>query len=71
MRKIIFFATSFFSFAMNSCPTCVGKVTPATVPFFAQEFYKPGKQANNTQISAVEYGKKELQKLIDDSKERK
>jgi hypothetical protein len=71
MRKIIFFATSFFSFAMNGCPTCVGKITSSPVPFFDQEFYKPGKQANNTQMSAVEYGKKELQKLIDDYKGKK
>lgn len=71
MRKIIFFATSFFSFAMNACPTCVGKTSSSTVPFFDQEFYKPGKQVNNTPISAVEYGKKELQKLIDDHKGKK
>lgn len=70
MGKILFFIASFFAVAIHPCPTCVGKVTPHTIPFFAEEFYKPGKQNNNTTAS-IEYGKKELQKLIDDSKEKK
>lgn len=70
MKKIIICISSFFSGIIHACPTCVGKVTNQTVPFFAEEFYKPGKQ-NNAQLSAVEYGKKELQKLIDDYKEKK
>lgn len=71
MKKILMSITSFFSMAIHACPTCVGKVTAQTVPFFAEEFYKPGKQANNSGSSAAEYGKKELQKLIDDYKEKK
>jgi hypothetical protein len=70
MKKIIICIASFFSTIIHACPTCVGKTTSQTVPFFAEEFYKAGKQ-NNNQTSTVEYGKKELQKLIDDHKEKK
>lgn len=49
----------------------MGQVTSNTVPFFDQEFYKPGKQAAKSENSAVEYGKKELQKLIDEYKGKK
>lgn len=71
MRKIIFFATSFFSVAFYACPTCVGKVTTQTVPFFDQEFYKPGKPQDQSHNAALEYGKKEFQRLIDESKGKK
>lgn len=71
MRKIIFFTTSFFSIVLHACPICVGKVTTQTVPFFDQEFYKPGKKSDSTPNIAIEYGKKKFQRLIDESKGKK
>lgn len=71
MKKFLFFLTSFFSNFIDACPTCVGQVTSNTVPFFSEDFYKPGKQTPKSEIHAVEYGKKELQKLIDDLKGKK
>lgn len=70
MKKIIIYSTFLYSLASHSCPTCVGKVTATSIPFFAPEFYQPGKQTTSS-ITATEYGKKELQKLIDNHKGKK
>ncbi len=51
-----------------ACPTCVGKVTPSTVPFFSSEFYAPGKPHAKT---STEYGIKEFKKLLAAHKEKK
>lgn len=70
MKKIIIYSTFLHSLALHSCPTCVGKVTSASIPFFSSEFYQPGKPTTSS-VTAAEYGKKELQKLIDESKGKK
>lgn len=71
MKKILFLFSSLFASLLHACPTCVGKVTATTVPFFDQDFYKPHKQTVPPHNSAIEYGKKELQKLIDEHKGKK
>ncbi|GMU18965.1 MAG: hypothetical protein AMXMBFR12_01570 [Candidatus Babeliales bacterium] len=71
MKKLFFYITSIFSSFLQAYPTCVAHANPPTVPFFSEEFYKPGKAAQNTPQYAVEYGKKELQKLIDEHKGKK
>lgn len=51
-----------------ACPTCVGKVTPSTVPFFTSEFNQPGKTAPQ---NSTEYGLREFKKLLAAQKEKK
>lgn len=70
MKKIFLTILFFSPLAIHSCPTCVAKVTPNTIPFFAEGFYQPGKKSNAS-INTEQYGKKELQKLIDSHKEKK
>lgn len=62
---IAFIVTNISS--LIACPTCVGKITSATVPFFSTEFYQPGKIPQTT----AEYGSKEFKKLLAAHKEKK
>ena len=41
-KNIVFLLLFFFMYInMLACPTCVGKVTKNSPPFFSDEFYKP------------------------------
>lgn len=71
MKKLLLYITSIFSSFLHACPACMAHSKSYTAPFFSEEFYKPGKQPQNTPGDAVEYGKKELQKLIDEYKGKK
>lgn len=69
MKKTIIFAFIIGTFShLFACPTCVGKITPSTVPFFSTEFYQPGKPQPQTN---TEYGTKEFKKLLASYKEKK
>lgn len=70
MKKILFALVFFYSLIAHACPTCVGKTSSTTVPFFDQDFYQPNK-SSNTQVTAQEYGKREFKKLLDSYKGKK
>lgn len=71
MKKMLSICASFFLIQARACPTCVGQISPHTVPFFDKEFYQPGKSASPSQNNGAEYGKRELQKLINEHKGKK
>lgn len=50
MRKIGFLAIIITS-CLNTCPTCVGKITHKSPPFFSDSFYVPEQKKTLNQSS--------------------
>jgi hypothetical protein len=41
MNRITLVLLLLASLKLQSCPTCMGRITPASPPFFSDEFYIP------------------------------
>lgn len=64
MKKIGLLAFLIAS-GLNSCPTCVGKITHTSPPFFSDSFYKP--EPND--LLEEETQEEENEDLMDDMEE--
>ncbi len=65
----VFFTLITHFLTLETCPTCVAKVTPQSIPFFSTDFYQPGARAQSQ--STADYGKQEFKKLMAGAKEKK
>lgn len=56
MMKKIGFLTLIITSYLNSCPTCVGKITHKSPPFFSDSFYAPEQKKSLNSSNPEETG---------------
>jgi hypothetical protein len=50
MMKKIGLLALITTYCLNACPTCVGRISPSSPPFFSDGFYKPAAKQESKQI---------------------
>ena len=68
MKKLGFFALMIASW-LHGCPTCVGKITHTSPPFFSNNFYEVQPQDQDSQERIEETQDEENEDLMGDMEE--